>query len=76
MSKEKIKIDCENCIFFEQVMKEKDQRISELEKALEMACSEISDFSLLKPYCPFYTMHISDIMDYFKTKSKEALKNE
>lgn len=30
--KEKIKVDCENCIFYEQKIKEKDQRIAELEE--------------------------------------------
>lgn len=61
---------------YEEQVEQLKQRISELEKALELACGEISDFSLLKPYCPFYVMHINDIIDYFKTKAKENLNNE
>ena len=33
--KELVKVDCENCIFYEQKIKDKDQRIAELEQIIE-----------------------------------------
>ena len=46
-----------------------DQKIKELEKALELACDKIDAEYMNGVYCTEYS-------DYFKTKAKEMLKDE
>ena len=51
------------------LLNEQDQKIKELEKALELACDKIDAEYMNSIYCTEYS-------DYFKTKAKEMLKDE
>lgn len=66
-----------------------DEKLNQLEKALELACNHISDYSDSCYYCPKYQYYnegcnfrfgdndcIHWLMNHFKTKAKEQLKDE
>ena len=74
MSKNKVKVECENCVFYDQQIQQKDTRIAELEKqlairdkAIEFACIKIEDLRCEN----------ADIADYeyneIKTETRKKL---
>lgn len=65
-----------------QIIKQKDQQIAELKKALELACRQLKDgncaYCKYKDYqiCPPNYNCADETVEYFLDKAKEMLKDE
>ena len=77
--KEKIKIDCENCIFYDQVIREKNHKIAVLERALKKAGAELCR-ELSCGVCPVDDKCNGNceqaFSDYFIAQAEKELKNK